>query len=279
MTLIDRTILEETGTRRVVHVETEGGGRGVPGSSEECNVGNGERIVSVLAGSILAATGVARRSVPGMIIAGVGGALIYRGVTGYCHAYDLLGFDTADAPKSLDAQQEQIRARGIHIDQAFSINKSPEELYTFWRNLANLPQFMTHLESVRAIDDRRSHWVARAPGIAGGTVEWDAEITRDEPNSLIAWRSLQGSQVDNVGTIRFQPGPVDRGTQVQVSLDYLPPAGKVGHWIASLFGQSAQQQIREELRNFKRLMECGEVVTIAGQTHGTCMGMGNVFRE
>jgi uncharacterized membrane protein len=93
---------------------------------------------------------------------------------------------------------------------------------------------MSHLESVAVVDDKRSHWVAKAPAIAGGKVEWDAEIINDEPNALIAWRSLENADVDNAGSVRFVPAPGDRGTEVKVVIDYIPPAGRVGKWVAKL---------------------------------------------
>src|SRR5687768_16693370 len=203
------------------------------------NVGQGERTVSVAAGAILALLGLMRGSGTGLLVAGVGGALIYRGVSGHCPAYGALGMSSAEPDTSYEGGQramERIEERGIHVEQAFLINRTPEDLYAHWRNFDNLPRIMTHLEAVTVIDERRSHWVAKAPRIAGGKVEWDAEITRDEPNRAIAWRSLPGSDVDTAGEIRFTPAMGDRGTEVHVFMDYVPPAGRLGHWVATLFG-------------------------------------------
>jgi uncharacterized membrane protein len=105
-------------------------------------------------------------------------------------------------------------------------------------------------------------------------VVWDAEITEDVPNERIAWRSLPGSEIDTAGHIRFTPAMGDRGTEVHVSMNYVPPAGRFGHWVATLFGESPQRQMRDDLRNFKRLMETGELPTTEGQPHGTCSGRG-----
>jgi uncharacterized membrane protein len=221
------------------------------------NVGRGERLVSAAAGSILALLGVGRRDLAGLAIAGVGGALVYRGATGRCSVYQALGVNTAD--EDGEAQRTRLADRGVHVNASFLINKSPEELYGFWKNFENLPQFMTHLESVRKIDEARSHWVAKAPRIYGGKVEWDAEITADEPNSRIAWRALPGADVEHRGSIKFKRALGDRGTMVNVDLDYRPPGG---------------QQIHADLRNFKRMMELGEIPTIAGQPRGTCTGRG-----
>jgi uncharacterized membrane protein len=110
--------------------------------------------------------------------------------------------------------------------------------------------------------------VARAP--AGMSVEWDATIINDEPDALIAWRSLERADVDHAGSVRFVPGPQGRGTEVRVILDYIPPAGQIGKAVAKLFGEAPDQQIREDLRRFKRLMETGEIATVEGQPQGKC---------
>lgn len=243
---------------------------------QHTNVGGGERVASVAAGAILTLLGLERRSLPGLLVAGVGGGLLYRGLTGHCPGYEALGIDTGPGSEAAGGWrlEEEISERGIHVEQAFLINRSPEDLYAFWRNFENLPGIMTHLKSVRTTEGGRSHWVAEAPRIAGGQVEWDAEITADEPNRRIAWRSLQGSEIDCTGEIRFSPAKGDRGTEVHVFMDYVPPAGRLGHWIATLFGDAPRRQMRDDLRNFKRLMEVGEVPAVEGQPHGTCMGGG-----
>lgn len=238
------------------------------GSPPVPNVGRDERNVSVAAGAILALLGLRRMSLPGCIVAGVGGAMIYRGVTGYCNLYAALGVDTT---KSLE---DEMAEDGIRIEESFLIGRSAEELYDEWRNFENLPNMMSHLESVQVLDPQRSHWVAKAPKIAGGKVEWDAEITADEPNSLIAWRSVPGSTIDTIGEVRFTKALGDRGTEVHVTMKYVPPAGKLGHLIAKFSGLSPERQIREDLRDFKRRMETGEVPTIEGQPRGSCMGQG-----
>jgi uncharacterized membrane protein len=178
----------------------------------------------------------------------------------------------------------------MQVKQTIMINGAPEELYRFWRDLQNLPRFMKHLESVttkqmmrqtgaeqesvgatshpagRPIGDGRSHWVAKAP--AGTTVEWDAEITEDRPNELIAWRSLEGADVDSAGTVGFEQAPGGRGTVVKLEMHYQPPAGALGAGIAKLFGKDPEWQVKEALRRFKQLIEIGEVITTEGQPAG-----------
>ncbi|MCC6492819.1 MAG: SRPBCC family protein [Pirellulales bacterium] len=235
-----------------------------------------ERLLSAAAGSMLALAGLRRRDVPGTLLAGFGAALIYRGASGRVPLSRALGYSTAGhSPDALaDRSAHRGAELGVHVRQSLLINKSPEELYDFWRNFENLPQVMSHLKSVRRLDERRSHWVASAPAIAGGAVEWDAEITDDEPNSRISWRTVEGADVAHRGSVCFQRALGDRGTAVRIELHYQPPAGAMGRWFAKLFGEEPQQQIREDLRNFKRRMEIGEVISLEGQPRGSCHGRG-----
>jgi uncharacterized membrane protein len=144
-----------------------------------------------------------------------------------------------------------------HVQKTLTVNRPLEEVYSFWRNFENFPRFMRHIESVRVIDERRSHWTAKGP--AGMTVEWEAEITSERPNELISWRSLEGSDVTNSGRVTFRPAPGNRGTEVRVEIEYSPPAGALGRAIAWMFGEEPEQQVREDLRRFKQLMETGEI--------------------
>jgi uncharacterized membrane protein len=242
------------------------------------NVGTRERAVSLAGGAILAALGLARRSLPGLFVAGIGGVLLHRGSTGHSYTYSALHLSTTK-PQWSGRRRRREPSGHVRLDEAMLINKPAEELYRFWRNFENLPRFMTHLESVGVLDDRRSHWVAKAPRLAGGSVEWDAEITADEPNRRIAWRSLPGSQVETSGEVRFEKALGDRGTEVHVSMSYAPPAGRLGHMLASVVGDNPRRMIREDLHNFQHLMEIGEILTIIGQPHGTCTGQGKRYTE
>jgi uncharacterized membrane protein len=244
--------------------------------SHYVNIGTTERAISTAAGALLAVAGLSRRSLPGVLVAALGGGMIYRGVSGHCDVLAALGIDRSERAGG-QAQPTDYFERGIHVEQAMTINKEPWDLYQYWRKFENLPSIMSHLEEVRVIDEKKSHWVAKAPSIAGGKVEWDAEIINDEPNSLIAWRSLAGADVDNAGSVRFVPGPEGRGTEVRVVLDYIPPAGRLGKWIAKVMGEDPQHEVREDLRCFKRIMETGELPTTQGQPRGDCGGSG--YRE
>ncbi|MFN2579206.1 MAG: SRPBCC family protein [Pyrinomonadaceae bacterium] len=173
------------------------------------------------------------------------------------------------AVKTIQSAADTI-AREVHVETSITINKSPEELYTFWRDFKNLPLFMKNLESVTELDRWKSHWVAK--GIAGARVEWDAEIYNENENELIAWRSLENADVVNAGSVRFQKAPDGRGTYVRVALNYNPPAGKLGATLAQLLGAEPTQLIKEDLRRLKQIIEAGEIATIDGQTSGRAQG-------
>jgi uncharacterized membrane protein len=157
-------------------------------------------------------------------------------------------------------------APAISVRQTITINVAPAELYGFWKNVENLPLFMEHLESVSKVNERVSHWVAKAP--AGACVESDAEIIDDQPERRIGWRTLPDSQVTHEGMVSFEPAVGGRGTVVRVEMLYVPPAGKVGMWIARLFGEEPTLQVAEDLRRLKQLLETGEVATTLGQPTG-----------
>jgi len=169
------------------------------------------------------------------------------------------------AVKTIQSAADTI-AREVHIETSIAIDKSPAELYRFWRDFKNLPLFMSNLESVTESDRWKSHWVAK--GIGAARVEWDAEIYNEIENELIAWRSLENADVVNAGSVRFQKAPAGRGTYVRVTMNYNPPAGKLGATLAQLLGAEPTQLIKEDLRRLKQILEAGEVATIAGQSSG-----------
>jgi len=236
------------------------GGRARRGSARAgTNVGETERWLSLVGGGLLALDGLRRGSLGGLTEAALGASLLSRGLTGHCQLYAALGVSTASHSPAASVSA----GRGLKVVKTISINRPAEELYRFWRNFENLPRFMKHLESVTG-EGNRSHWVARGP--AGFSVSWEAEIINEQPNSLIAWRSLEGSQVATAGSVHFTRAPGDRGTEVRVTLKYDPPAGKVGALIAGLFGEGPAQQIEEDLRRFRRLAESGQLSPARGQS-------------
>jgi uncharacterized membrane protein len=224
-------------------------------SASTINVGYYERMAGAVGGPLLALYGLTRGTPGGLVLAAGGGFMLYRSLTGHCAVYQAAGVTTARGASEL-----------LHAEKSVTINRSAEDLYRFWRDFTQLPRFMKHLDAVSVSGDRRSHWVAHGP--AGTRVEWDAEITEDQPNELIAWRSLEGADIVNAGTVHFEPAAGGRGTVVRVSLDYRPPAGALGMAVAQLFGEAPQQQIEGDLRRFKNILEAGEIPSTSGQPSG-----------
>nr|WP_225226042.1 SRPBCC family protein [Komarekiella delphini-convector] len=211
-----------------------------------------ERWASLIGGGALVLMGLRQGSLRGALTALAGGGLIYQGAT-----------------KQSTIQQAQ-EAMGVNqpikVEKTVTINKPADELYRFWHNFENLPTFMKHLKSVKVYNEKRSHWIANAP--LGNSVEWDADILEDRENEFISWASVEGADVDNSGFVRFQKASGDRGTEVKVVLEYNPPGGALASVVAKLFGEEPEQQIGDELRRFKMLMEAGEIATTEGQPSG-----------
>lgn len=157
--------------------------------------------------------------------------------------------------------------KGVEARSAITVNAAGADVYRRWRALEELPTFMYHLESVREIGGGRSHWVAKAP--AGTTVEWEAETVEDLPGERLSWRSVAGSEVANAGTVTFEPAPAGRGTEVRVHLEYNPPGGALGAAVAKLFGEEPNQQLADDLRRFKQLVETGEIARSDAAPYGT----------
>lgn len=155
--------------------------------------------------------------------------------------------------------------QGPRIVHAVTIRKPATELYAFWRKVENLQLVIEDPVSITALSSEESHWVVTAPG---GTVEWNSLIINEEPDQLIAWRSREGSQVPNAGSVRFSPAPGDEGTEVTVALEYDPPGGKLGALVAKFSGEDAGLQVYKTLKRFKALMEAGEIPTIKNQSVG-----------
>ena len=223
------------------------------------NVGSKERGVSMATGLAMLAYLLRRRPDPrmGIPLGLEAGYMLYRGATGHCVVYGLMDINRAD-----DGD------KGIQVQRSITVNKPRDELFRIWRNAENLPRFMEHLKSVRIMseDGKQSHWVAKAP--LGREIEWDSVITDEVENEYLAWHALPGSIVESIGSVRFTDAPGGRGTVVNVSMQYHPPAGSMGAAFAKLFGEEPGQQIRDDLRHFKQIMETGEIPSVEGQTSG-----------
>ena len=217
------------------------------------NVGDSERIISTVGGAVLTIMALRNLKSPtgvGMLL--TGGALLFRGLTGYCPVNNAVGRNTARKAGS-----------PVEVNTSVSLDKPTSEVYSFWRKLENLPRIMSHLEKVEEIDQTHSRWTAKGP--AGvGKVSWEAEIVEDHQNEFISWRSLPGSTVDNAGQVRFRETP--NGTEVKVQMTYRLPGGDLGGVAAKLFSPVAEKIIKDDIRDLKKVMERGEESGTNGST-------------
>ena len=219
--------------------------------------GTGSRVgqmAMIAGGAALVALAARRRSWRTLGAAVAGAPLIYRGATGRW-----------PVPRAL-AQRASDAVAPAPVEATVTIERPRAELYAFWRRLENLPRFMRHLEEVVDIGGGRSHWVARSP--LGFRVEWDAEIVEERQDQLLSWWSLPNSQVQSAGMVLFEDAPAGRGTVVRVSMELLAPGSGLGHAVGKLLAPITEQQVREDLRRFKQLMEAGEIPTTEGQPTG-----------
>ncbi|OBH24185.1 hypothetical protein A5692_05090 [Mycobacterium sp. E342] len=206
----------------------------------------------------LLVAGVAARG-PGRRRQGAISAVLLTGIA---------GLDLYTALRTVNGGGRHVnKARHRTLRAAVTVRRPPEEVYGYWRDLENLPSFMHHLKSVTPATDGQSHWVAHAP--AGQSVQWDAQITEETPNRRIAWQSLPGSPIENGGSVEFTPTVTGDGTEVRVRIGYHIPGGLFGKAAASLFGQSPEQQVSDDLRRFKQILETGQVLLTDGSPEGT----------
>ncbi len=229
--------------------------------SRAVNLGKSEQYGSLILGGGMITAGFARRGLSGAAMIALGTLLVRRGFTGHSPLYERFGVSTA--PAIAPGVPDNV---GIKVERKITINRSPAEIFGFWRDFRNLPRFMKHLERVEIVDSRRSRWVSRAP--AGRIVEWDAEIINEHPNELIAWQSLPGADIENAGSVRFTLAPGGRGTEVKVDFEYNPPGGVFGALAAKLFGEAPEQQVEDDLMRLKQVLEAGELATTEGQPAG-----------
>jgi len=169
-----------------------------------------------------------------------GGAMLIRGISGYCPLYDAIDHLKND------------KVTNINIHTSSLVNRPVSEVYAFWRDLENLPKFMTHLESVEPINYTTSKWTAKGPaGI--GKLSWKAEIIKDEKERLISWNSLPESTIKNSGEVVFKPR--GKATQIEVHISYNAPLGKAGETAAKLFNPYFEKLVQSDIMNFKSYLE------------------------
>ncbi len=229
------------------------------------NVGQIERIVSIAGGSVLAIYGMVRRNATGVGLALVGGELIRRGTTGHCYLYQLLDLNTNDESPSTVASLPN--NKGVRIQRSMTILRPAHELYAFWRDVENSPLYMHNIETVKATDANSSHWIAKVP-VGKVPIEWNSEITEDVQDSLIAWRIEGQSLLGSGGQVRFAKAADDKGTIVTLEMEFPVFGGTFGAEVGKILGHLPEQEVRENLRQFKQLMESGEIPTLAEQPVG-----------
>ncbi|HEX7044064.1 MAG TPA: SRPBCC family protein [Burkholderiales bacterium] len=221
------------------------------GGGPPTNIGTTERTLSMVGGGLLVVQGLRRRSwLTALPLIGLGGALAWRGATGRSKVYRRMGVRRAEEP--------------VTLAQTVTVNRPPEDVYRFWRQLENLPKFMRHIARAEQLSATRSRWSVQA-GVLGRAVEWESEIVEDRPNELIRWRTLPDGAVQHSGEVRFVPAPGNRGTEVHVRIEYRPAYGTA---IAALTYPMNKQTLREEVRRLKQVLEAGEVPTVKGQPSG-----------
>lgn len=214
--------------------------------SSHINVTRPERVLSAVGGAALTLVGLRQSGIGGLLTTLAGGALLFRGASGFCPVNQAMGRDN-------------VKGEDISMDiiKTITVERPRTEVYQFWRMLENLPRFMEHLESVRQDGPQRSHWKANIPG-GLGTIAWDADIIQEKENELIVWKSLPNSDVDNAGEVRFSDSPDGHGTIVQAVISYSPPAGSIGGLAAKMMNPMFKNMVEKDLRYFKRYMETGQ---------------------
>ena len=242
-------------------------------------IGEQQRTAARLVGwrELAAAAGLLTTGSPLFLWARAGGDLLDLGLLGRT-ADDRSGRDRERALTAagavvgllaLDtyaAASRSRRRRSTELTATTTVRKSPDEVYAFWSRLEVLPTFMAHLEDVRVTGPGRSTWRASAP--FGRSVTWDATTTEDVPGERLSWRSDARARVANEGTVRFRPAPGDRGTEVHVRIRYDVPGGALGRAVARYFGEEPSQQLDDDLRRLKQVLETGEVVRSDGAPAG-----------
>lgn len=209
-------------------------------SAPEINVGLWDRWLSLAAGTVLSTKGIFRRWPGGLLLAIGGGYMVYRGWTGRCSAYRAMGI--LGFPQPI-----------VNICQHVTVRRSPEEVYRFWRDFQNLPRFIKYLAEVTPAGDAAARWVVRLPG--GFEMAWDTAVVEDRAGVQFVCESLPGQGMEARGEVQFIRAPGDRGTEVRVRLTYRPSGSLIGDTAVWALQGLASQQLKQDLRRFKRLIE------------------------
>lgn len=228
---------------------------------QEVNVGSTERLVSALGGGAMTLFGLSRGGLPGLLAAGVGAGLLYRGMSGHCAVYQAMGVQTKSSGRA-GVRGEQ----GVHYERTLTVNRPVRDLYQFWQQPENLARVFRHVKSVTTDGDNRLKWTA--VDSLGQEWTWESEIFNKRELKLIAWQSLPGGDLEAAGSLHFNSIGEGRGTSVRFVLHYHFPQAQLAERVASFFGQGLDDEITEDLRRFKSIAEAGETPSVAGQPRG-----------
>lgn len=216
-----------------------------------------QRWVSGIGGAALLFYGMRQSNAARLPLAALGAGLLFQGASGQ----NLLDYVPVVADVPVVRQLTNSEPTQLRIRKSVTIDRPAEELYNYWRDLSNLPNFMQHVKSVQDLGDGKSHWVVNV--LNDMELEWDSKILQDRPNEMIAWETLPDAPLQNRGYVKFIP--TSRGTEVSVSIEYDPPGAAAGKLVGGMTKFIAEHQVKEEIRAFKMLMETGEILTTKGQ--------------
>ena len=213
----------------------------------ETNLGAVQRSASAAAGAALVVVGLRRRTPAGMALAALGGDLLYRSATGYCHLLGALGIDTSG------------RADRIEIQRSITVQLARGDVYARWRDPATQPLVWGHFARVTNATENAAHWRLDAP--LGRTLEWDTRVVEEREGELIRWTSLERADLPNDGSVEFRDAPGDWGTEITLRVRFDPPAGVLGDAVARLIDEPPKLVLEKALRRFKQLAESGEIAS------------------
>ncbi len=225
------------------------------------NVEDNERMASGVLGSLLIVWGLHRKGLAGALAAAGGLVLAGRAATGRCAIKRAM----QPRPYTRSVAREHGWSSAAVTSAAVTIARPREEVYRLWRDFANLPRFMKHVEHIEVVTPHRSRWTVKAP--LGKVVNWTSFVTEEIPNERIAWESEGSAEVPNFGWVEFRDAPGDRGTEVRALIAYQPPYGEAGRLLNTLFRETPAHQMRDDLHRLKQIMETGEVAISAMQDY------------
>lgn len=226
---------------------------------ERVNVGPSGRLASVSLGGSLVGYGLRRRgTIRGKTAAAIGGYLVYRGVSGHCLAYSALEIDTASRHRLEPGASET----AVTAERSITVNAPAEELHEFWRDPERLSEIAGTYADVHRASEDSVRWTVHGP--MSRTRSWKMRVVEERPGELLRWESAEAAKVPSEATVRFEPAPGDRGTEVSLRIRWDPPAGRLGAAVLERFGVVPSTVLATALRRCKSLAETGEVPTLEG---------------